>query len=439
MTDSIFGSWWYPYYNAGWHQLTLLPHHGKRPPEERFTGYSQVPHDEIDYDRRAAMEKYLGYSMNFGLVMPAEVICLDVDSPDGHTRKEDGAPALAAKERELGALPPTWTSGHGNPGSPYRHRFFRVPPDIPLHAICEGVDLIRRTHRFVVAPPSIHPSGEVYYWLRPDGSRADPGEIPSPNDFPMLPPAWIEAMRNPVTDTGPEKDRKPTSGPATAAASGPVFTPTRRSLGRTCRACATVVKKWEKNPTYGDQSCRHDGTLKAVRTLAFLDAGGHVGAVAAAKEIIAEYPRVISDRASSDEATAEARSMYRWAWEHVPEHAGILVDPCLTWRFRNSLNPDWDEVLATAETEAASDMPHRPVRPALDGRTANLARAGLDDYDAILLANIIRHGRPAPVPVSAGLREIWEHGGEMAAGRISRLHKRLEEIRQGKDLESVIG
>lgn len=435
--DSIFGCCWPLYYDAGWRQLTVLPPHAKKPPEAGTTGRSQVPHDERDYGRWALGEAASREARNIGLVMPADVICLDVDSPDAHARKEDGATALAARERELGPLPPTWTSGHGDTGSPYRHRFFRVPVDVRLHAICQGVDLITHTHRFVVAPPSVHPSGERYYWLRPDGSRAAEGEIPAPDDLPMLPAAWIEAMRNPggrsTRTVVPKAIRK-----ASGTESGPVFATTRRALGHACRACAAVVKKWREDPTYGDQSCRHDGTLKAVRTLAFLDAGGHVGAVSAAREIIERYPQVIADRASCDMAKAEVQSMCRWAWEHMPERADALVDPCLTRRFRTSLNPDWDELLTAAETAADTDMPHQVARPPLDGRMANLARAGLDDYDAILLANIIRYGRPAPIPVSTELRGIWEHGGALSTIRVMRLHGRLEEIRRGSDLETVI-
>ena len=91
---------------------------------------------------------------------------LDIDG-------DDGAANLRALEARHGALPETWESTTGNG----RHRWFKYTGPIPSSAgrIAPGLD-VRGDGAYVIAPPSIHPSGRAYAWISPAGWRA--GEAP---------------------------------------------------------------------------------------------------------------------------------------------------------------------------------------------------------------------------------------------------------------------
>ena len=87
-------------------------------------------------------------------IRPAEgIVVVDVDPRDG------GASNLAALVAEYGHLSPTWTAHTGGGGL---HAWFRCPG--PYRGkLCPGVDL-KSTTGYVVAPPSMHASGQRYQW-----------------------------------------------------------------------------------------------------------------------------------------------------------------------------------------------------------------------------------------------------------------------------------
>ena len=86
--------------------------------------------------------------------MASRVWILDVDG-------EDGEASLRALEAKHGALPPTWESLTARG----RHIWFRCDCPVPCSAskIAPGLDA-RGDGGYVVAPPSIHPTGRVYVW-----------------------------------------------------------------------------------------------------------------------------------------------------------------------------------------------------------------------------------------------------------------------------------
>ena len=96
-------------------------------------------------------------NFNIGLATgaPSKVFVVDVDS-------EDGEAALSALEVDNDALPATVEviTGRG------RHLYFKMP-DVPVansaSRIAAGID-VRGTGGYVLAPPSIHPSGRAYAW-----------------------------------------------------------------------------------------------------------------------------------------------------------------------------------------------------------------------------------------------------------------------------------
>jgi hypothetical protein len=102
----------------------------------------------------------------------SSVVVVDVDPLHG------GAASLEALEQAHGPLPDTVraTTGGGGWHVYFGHPGGSVPNKVGLVA---GIDL-RGDGGFVVAPPSIHPSGRPYAWLRPDRpDEAAPAAMPA--------------------------------------------------------------------------------------------------------------------------------------------------------------------------------------------------------------------------------------------------------------------
>jgi hypothetical protein len=100
------------------------------------------------------------------------LVVLDLDPRHGADA------SLGRLRREHGPLPETVQARTGGGG---RHLYFAHPGAIIRNrvGIAPGVDL-RGDGGYVVAPPSVHPSGETYRWLR------------SPDVFPTAPtPGWL--------------------------------------------------------------------------------------------------------------------------------------------------------------------------------------------------------------------------------------------------------
>lgn len=125
------------------------------------------------YQSKCASEKTLhGWfrrcpDCNVGIVTGAlsGLVVLDVDPRHG------GAVSLRELEREHGRLPQTMESITGGGG---RHVYFSHPGGV-IHNrtnIEPGIDL-RGDGGCIVAPPSVHPSGKRYRWVK---DRA-PGQV----------------------------------------------------------------------------------------------------------------------------------------------------------------------------------------------------------------------------------------------------------------------
>ena len=113
---------------------------------------------------------------NIGLVMggASRLVAVDIDGPEGRG-------TLARLELAHGTLPETLTSRSGRVDGG-EHRFFRVPAGLDLKAIknragraggpMPKVD-IRAEAGQVVAPPSLHASGNRYSWANRGASIAE--------------------------------------------------------------------------------------------------------------------------------------------------------------------------------------------------------------------------------------------------------------------------
>jgi len=136
-------------------------------------------------------------NVNIALRLPEHVIGIDVDDYSD----KPGADTMIATTEKHGKLPRTWvsTSREGRSGI----RWFRLPepgvlpgklvhPDDPS---ISGVEIIQHTHRYAIVPPSIHPEGRPYRWIKPDGTTVTDGAVPRPADFPVIPQAWIDHIR----------------------------------------------------------------------------------------------------------------------------------------------------------------------------------------------------------------------------------------------------
>ena len=125
------------------------------------------------YQSRCVSEKTLrewfrrSPAYNVGIVTGARsgLVVMDVDPRHGGTQ------SLKALEREHGDLPKTMEALTGGGG---RHLYFSHPGTVVHNraGIAPGIDL-RGDGGCIVAPPSVHPSGKRYRWLK---GRA-PGQL----------------------------------------------------------------------------------------------------------------------------------------------------------------------------------------------------------------------------------------------------------------------
>ncbi len=172
--------WAIRYRRLGWSVLPV------RPREKRLL----IRWEELEH-RRADEAEITGWlerwpDANLGIVTGAvsALIVLDVDPQHG------GDESLAAIEARHGAVMPTPESRTGGGG---RHLYFRHPGGKVRNRVglAPGVDL-RGDGGYIVAPPSIHPSGRRYAWR----AGRDPETLPL---APM--PAWL-LQHDPTTEEG---------------------------------------------------------------------------------------------------------------------------------------------------------------------------------------------------------------------------------------------
>ena len=74
-------------------------------------------------------------------------------------------------------------------------RLFRVPDDYVARSVLQFAgekdragEIVQFHHRFVVAPPSVHSSGQIYRWILG-------GPFPAVDDLPWLTEPWLEGLR----------------------------------------------------------------------------------------------------------------------------------------------------------------------------------------------------------------------------------------------------
>ncbi len=162
---------------------------------------------------------------NVGIATGLRAGCwvLDIDG-------ERGAQSLAELEAEIGALPETLEQATGSGG---RHLFFSWPEREVRNRqnVRAGID-VRGEGGYIVAPPSVHPSGNAYRWT---------------NDLPIAeaPTALLDLVAPAEKTVAPWEriaPRKPVQAPAPAPVSAVGGTPIIERASRYLRECEPAVQ-----------------------------------------------------------------------------------------------------------------------------------------------------------------------------------------------------
>jgi hypothetical protein len=121
---------------------------------------------------------------NVGVALePSGLMALDVDDRNG---RDAAIAKLGAAQDALCPLPATVEAVTG---SGCAHLYYRRPAH-PIRGDVMGITV--RGRNYVVAPPSLHRSGNRYAW--------EPGCSPDDVEVAELPDAWAEALRQPERD-----------------------------------------------------------------------------------------------------------------------------------------------------------------------------------------------------------------------------------------------
>ncbi|PXY33569.1 hypothetical protein BAY59_10835 [Prauserella coralliicola] len=321
------------YAEAGWPCILPVPVVSKHPPPVGFTGAEG--RDTTPLDLVGWAGTHAGHSI--ALRMPDGVIGIDVDHYDKVKRVVDpatgetvekvvakrGADTLAEYETRWGPLPPTWTStarGDLDSPGPSRVALFRVPAGRYRTKLGDAIEIIQRHHRYLVVAPSQNPEagGSTYRWYGPDGAAAE--AMPKPEEFPELPAAWIEGLREGATEAGPA---------AADIGSGQalldqLLTDTRPACAEMTSAALTAVDELTRAGAGG----RHDAATGRVHHLVQLGAAGHPGVGTALEDLREHWVELTAGEAREAEWDRMLLSSARKA---VTVVGGRQVgnDPCL--------------------------------------------------------------------------------------------------------------
>lgn len=161
------------YAAIGWHVFPILP-------RDKVPAGHLVPHGCLDatIDPAQIRQWWPGEpALNLGVACgPSGIVVVDVDprhDGDEEMRK------LVAQHGKFPHTPVVYTGGGG------WHAYFRAPPGVALRKqLAPGVDL-QGVGKYVVAPPSTHPSGKPYMFA----TNARPSSTP----LAPLPP-WLLAL-----------------------------------------------------------------------------------------------------------------------------------------------------------------------------------------------------------------------------------------------------
>jgi hypothetical protein len=251
--------------------------------QTRSAGYSpfpvnpstkgDIPGGFTGYTGRAATDEELSRwvrthaNHNLGARLPRCVVGIDVDAYGAKV----GSATLAALVADLGELPFTFRvtarlgpDYDGESGI----RLFRIPTEFEILAGnrvwiggWEDIELVRHGHRYVMAPPSIHPNTGTQYKVLDEATGEVSDSLPAVQDLPFLPAAWCLALlKANLREPG---EHSTTSGHWTG--------------GEPCAAVQAALAKSLDDLSGG----RHSGALRSLARLTRLGEQGHAGVAGA--------------------------------------------------------------------------------------------------------------------------------------------------------------
>lgn len=160
-----------------------LPFGKKFPPPAGFTGREAPYPDEAQAG--TWMRDHAAY--NIGVRLGRNIVGVDVDAYGDKL----GAKSWQQLVDECGEAP-TWmvSSYDATDGTRAGIRLYTAPDGVTWseRQAGPGIELIHHGHRYIVAPPSIHPSGRRYRWVAPDGTERE--QPPTFQDLTRMPATW---------------------------------------------------------------------------------------------------------------------------------------------------------------------------------------------------------------------------------------------------------
>lgn len=178
------------YRERGWLGVLPVPARSKKLKVEGWTGRDGVDPSGADvYEWQTHRP-----TNNVALRVPDTVVGLDIDA-----YKPEGQATLAAWITEHGPLPDTWRSTARDDGVS-GIRWYTVPAGLEFAGQLSGggIEIIQRSHRYAMVPPSVHPEGWTYRWYDPSGTVSL--IFPAPTSFPALPDSWLRALTRTALD-----------------------------------------------------------------------------------------------------------------------------------------------------------------------------------------------------------------------------------------------
>jgi hypothetical protein len=283
-----------PYLSAGWEGVLPLPPKSKFAPPKGTTGSNgENPSEET-------MASWVDRGGNVALRLPKNVIGLDVDSYGNKV----GQSTIEALTNRLGELPNTWTSSRHQDLTNGRTMLFSVP-EIAFKSGAKDVDVLQNSHRYLTAPPSIHPTAAPYLWYAPNGSRVDGLIVPEIDDLPELPESWVNEL----------KLEQPTEVTTSPVSLGQVDSWNANLSwlpgGSMCPEEKEKVRYYIAG--YKTATTRHDWTTKAVLSLVWSAAKGHTGIFSGLDELRSAFVRLVAEDRGIEVAVHEFDSIVSWS------------------------------------------------------------------------------------------------------------------------------
>ena len=409
------------YWRAGWRGVLPLPTNAKGPVPRGFTGWAGS--DPSWPDIAAWIEGGVTNGRahypagNIGLRLPRGVYGLDVDDYGGKT----GGAALGRLVEAYGPLPPTWIVSSRD-DSMSGIRLFRADhgPDRRWRdepgGHGAGIEAIHFGHRYAVTWPSIHPdTGNKYVLRRPDGALGAEGEIPRPDELPVMPPLWIYSLSEP----GEVREGEMAGHGETVniVAAWQLGDPCRRVVEAAARGVSGLIRA-------GDGAALHPAGRDAVHELCNLGNEGHRGVRRALGEHHDQFVEIRCARGieARGAAVAEWWRLVRGAVGKLPAAQRREVCDCDAWSGEGlDFTPDdWPATETPSSTPAVVDLFSDPAPvgelehllpeqqlTAQQKLEVAAAPGDLDASVARVLAEMVSAtelGRRAPpVPIVAGL------------------------------------